>query len=43
MQARDEVTEIKRARLKAANARGYEDAATGRVIGLEIEAFFADL
>lgn len=47
MQARDEVTEIKRARLKDAIDRGYEDAATGKVIRLEsddqIDAFFADL
>ncbi len=47
MQARDEVAEIKRARLKDAIDRGYEDAATGKVIRLEsddqIDAFFADL
>ena len=47
MQARDEVDEIKRARLKDAIDRGYEDAATGKVIRLEsedqIDAFFADL
>jgi putative addiction module CopG family antidote len=47
MQARDDVAEIKRARLKDAIDRGYEDAATGRVIRLEtddqIDAFFADL
>jgi putative addiction module CopG family antidote len=47
MQARDEVTEIKRARLKDALDRGYEDAAEGRVIPFEtedqIDAFFADL
>ena len=38
---------IKRARLKDAIDRGYEDAATGRVIRFEtddqIDAFFADL
>ena len=47
MQARDEVAEIKRARLKDAIHRGYEDAGTGRVIRFEtddqIDAFFADL
>jgi putative addiction module CopG family antidote len=47
MQARDEVAEIKQARLKDAIDRGYEDAATGRVIRFEtddqIDAFFADL
>src|SRR5262245_42826338 len=47
MQARDEAAEIKRARLKDAIDRGYEDAATGKVIRLEsddqIDAFFADL
>jgi putative addiction module CopG family antidote len=47
MQARDEATEIRRARLKDAIDRGYEDAATGRVIRFEtedqIDAFFADL
>ena len=47
MQAHDEVAEIKRARLKDAIDRGYEDAATGKVIRLDsddqIDAFFADL
>jgi len=47
MQARDEVAEIKRARLKDAIERGYEDAATGKVLRLEnndqIDALFADL
>jgi predicted transcriptional regulator len=47
MQARDEVAEIKRARLKDAIDRGYEDAATGRVIRFDtddqIDAFFGDL
>jgi putative addiction module CopG family antidote len=47
MQARDEVAQIKRARLKDAIDRGYEDVATGKVIRLEsddqIDAFFADL
>lgn len=47
MQARDEVTKIKRARLKGALDRGYEDAAEGRVIPFEtddqIDAFLADL
>jgi putative addiction module CopG family antidote len=44
MQARNEVAEIRRAR-KDAIDRGYEDAATGKVIRLEsddqIDAFFA--
>jgi putative addiction module CopG family antidote len=47
LQARDEVAQIKRARLKDAIDRGYEDVATGKVIRLEsddqIDAFFADL
>jgi putative addiction module CopG family antidote len=47
MQARDEVAEIKRARLKDAIDRGVEDASTEKVIRLEsedqIDAFFADL
>jgi putative addiction module CopG family antidote len=47
MQTRDEVIEIKRARLKDAIDRGYEDDATGRVIRFEtddpIDAFFANL
>lgn len=47
MQARDEVDLIKRARLKDAIDRGYEDVTTGRVIVLEnedqLDAFFADL
>jgi len=47
MQARDEVAEIKRARLKDAIERGYDDAAAGKVIRLEnndhIDALFADL
>jgi putative addiction module CopG family antidote len=47
MQARDEVAEIKRARLKDAIERGYEDAAAGKVVPLEnndqIDALFADL
>lgn len=47
MQARDEVDQIKRARLKDAIDRGYEDVTTGRVIVLEnedqIDAFFSDL
>jgi hypothetical protein len=46
MQARDEVAEIKRARLMDAIERGYDDAA-GKVIRLEsndeIDALFADL
>src|SRR4029453_14458538 len=45
MQARDEVTEIKRSRLRDAIERGYEDAAVGKVIRLEnndeIDALFA--
>lgn len=47
MQGRDEVTEMKRARLKDAIDRGYEDATARKVIRLEnddqIDAFFADL
>ena len=47
MQARDEVTAIKRARLKDAIDRGYEDVAADRVVRLEsddqIDAFFAEL
>lgn len=47
MQARDEVAEIKRVRLKDAIDRGYKDSVTGKVIRLEsddqIDAFFADL
>lgn len=35
MQARDEVAQLKRARLKDAIDRGYEDVAAGRVIILE--------
>ena len=47
MQSRDAVAQIRRARLKDAIERGYEDVASGRVIGLDdqdqIDAFFADL
>jgi putative addiction module CopG family antidote len=47
MQARDEVVALKRARLKDAIDRGYEDAAARRVIQLEtddeIDALFASL
>lgn len=47
MQARDDVAEIKRARLKDAIERGYQDVAAGKLISLEgddqIDAFFADL
>jgi len=47
MQARDELAEIKKTRLKDAIDRGYEDATTGKVIRLEsddqIDAFFTDL
>jgi putative addiction module CopG family antidote len=47
LQARDELGAIKRARLKDAIERGYEDAAAGRVTRLEnndqIDALFADL
>jgi antitoxin ParD1/3/4 len=47
MQARDEVTAIKRARLQDAIDRGYDDVAAGKVISFEsddqIDAFFADL
>lgn len=47
MQARDDAAQIKRARLRDAIERGYEDVAAGKVITLEsddqIDAFFADL
>lgn len=47
MQLRDEVVAMKRARLKEALDRGYEDVAAGRVIQLEtedqIDALFACL
>jgi antitoxin ParD1/3/4 len=47
MQARDEVAQLKRARLKDAIDRGYEDVEAGRVITLEnddqIDAFFREL
>jgi putative addiction module CopG family antidote len=47
MQARDDVAKIKRARLRDAIERGYEDAAASRVIQLEtdeqIDALFSDL
>ena len=47
MQARDEIAQLKRARLKDAIDRGYEDVATGRVIAFEgedqIDAFFREL
>jgi putative addiction module CopG family antidote len=47
MQARDEVTAIKRARLQDAIDRGYDDIAAGKLISIEsddqIDAFFADL
>ena len=47
MQARDEVAQLKRARLTDAIDRGYEDVAAGRVIALEnddqIDAFFREL
>ena len=47
MQTRDEAAEIKRARLKDAIDRGYQDVAAGKVIRLEsddeIDTFFADL
>ena len=47
MQARDEVTAIKRASLRDAIDRDYEDIAAGKVISIErddqIDAFFADL
>ncbi len=47
MQVRDEVVAVKRARLKDAIDRGYEDAAAGRVIELadedQIDALFASL
>ena len=47
MQVRDEIAEIKRARLRDAIERGYEDVAAGRVLQLEtedqIDALFASL
>ena len=47
MQARDEVAQLKRARLKDAIDRGYEDVTAGRTIVLEgddqIDAFFREL
>ena len=47
MQVRDDVVALKRARLKDAIDRGYEDGAAGRVIQLEtddqIDALFASL
>jgi antitoxin ParD1/3/4 len=47
MQARDQASEIKRARLQDAIDRGYQDVAARKVIRLEsddeIDAFFADL
>ena len=47
MQVRDDVVAVKRARLKDALDRGYEDAAAGRVIELadedQIDALFASL
>lgn len=47
MQVRDEVVSVKRARLKDALDRGYEDVAAGRVIEFEtedeIDALFASL
>lgn len=47
MQARDDVAKIKRARLKDAIERGYDDVSAGRTIALEtedqIDAFFAEL
>ena len=47
MQARDEVVQMKRARLQDMIARGYDDVSAGRVIELEgddqIDALFVDL
>ena len=47
MQARDEASNIRRARLNDAIERGYDDLAAGRVITLDdqdqIDAFFVDL
>lgn len=47
MQARDEVTQLGRARLQDRIDRGYQDVAAGKVSRLEsddqIDAFFADL
>jgi predicted transcriptional regulator len=47
MQARDDVVALKRARLRDAIDRGYEDAAAGRVMELatddQIDALFSSL
>ncbi len=47
MQARDEVAQIKLARLQDTIDRGYQDVAAGKVLRLEsddqIDAFFANL
>jgi antitoxin ParD1/3/4 len=47
MQARDEVTKIRRSRLQDAIERGFADIAAGRVTRLDnedqIDTFFADL
>jgi antitoxin ParD1/3/4 len=47
MQARDAAVEIKRARLKDAIDRGYDDVADGKIVTLDtdddIDAFFGDL
>ena len=47
MQARDAAVQIRRARLKDAIDRGYDDVAAGEVIGFDsedqIDALFADL
>ena len=47
MQARDDVAQIKRARLQDAIERGYDDVGAGRLVRLDshdqIDAFFADL
>lgn len=47
MQVRDEISAVKRERLRDALDRGYEDVAAGRVIELEtedqIDALFASL
>lgn len=47
IQARDEMAQIKRARLQDAIDHAYEDVAAGKVIRLEsddqIDAFFSDL
>jgi len=46
MQARDEVAQLKRARLNDAIDRGYQDVAAGRIVSLDgddqVDAFFGE-